>query len=195
MKLFRTIMSLFRATGENTGHQTNPAIDLAAAKVVYGRMEKEFLAYYNLWLHDKTEFFRLHHDKFKSVSQPEYVTHLSIMSSFGDHPTFYLTIDWRGEENEGEIQEFCEDQIRKTIHWRRADDLLTKTNSESQRDGKFILQLFTAIDLDLQDEGYRLVFKETNSDSYQFTLLRTSDVEALGSQISTTGYFLSDRWK
>jgi hypothetical protein len=85
---------------------------------------------------------------------------------FGDNNQKLLLIDWRGEENEKEVEEFIEKQLPTRPDWVNATALRTLSSERDQRDGDFIIELFKAIDKDLEKYHHKLIFLNLGWDAY-----------------------------
>ncbi|GHN01805.1 hypothetical protein WSM22_32940 [Cytophagales bacterium WSM2-2] len=83
--------------------------------------------------------------------------------------TQLINIDWSGEENEGEIQNFIETANQQTITWTKVNDLREKQNIALNSPDKFLIKLLKAIDADIKQIDRRLLFLKTDGDNYLFT--------------------------
>jgi hypothetical protein len=88
-----------------------------------------------------------------------------------------INIDWSGEENEGEIEAFIESITQEKITWTKTNDLREKQKAKEDSSDKFVMKLLKAIDADLKNINFRLLFLKTDGDSYSFT---TVDNETFG---------------
>ena len=67
-------------------------------------------------------------------------------------------INWRGEEDEYALEEMIETLLNQKIGWAKTAMVRASVAVKQQRDGKFILKLFTAVDNDLKAVNKRLLF-------------------------------------
>jgi hypothetical protein len=80
-----------------------------------------------------------------------------------------VNIDWSGEENEGEIQNFLEKANQQTITWTKVNDLREKQKITLDSSDEFLIKLLKAIDDDIKKIDRQLLFLKTDGDSYSFT--------------------------
>lgn len=99
---------------------------------------------------------------------------IEALHEFADKKGLSLIIDWKGEENEGETQDFINSQIDETISWINTTKLREKNTEDAARDGKFIIRLFKAIDKDLKEINKKLLFFDLGTDSYIFAVTNTT---------------------
>ncbi len=140
-------------------------------ELLFSDCKKEFQEFYNLYLSDKKHFnlkYGLNqHDK-NANSKP-----IEILQSFGDLKQKIGFIDWKGEENIKEIEEFIEAQIGQKPVWTNTILLRSSVDESKQYDGKFIIKLLKAIDSDLQSINQRLLFLNMDWDAYVYIPLTT----------------------
>jgi hypothetical protein len=80
-----------------------------------------------------------------------------------------INIDWSGEENEGEIQNFIEIANQQTLTWTKVNELREKQKITLDSPDKFLIKLLKAIDADIKKIDKRLLFLNTDGDNYSFT--------------------------
>jgi len=163
---FLIIKHSLKRPRKNTKRKDVKEIDfLGLGKLLYADFATEFEVYYNSFLADGKQFYK----KFKSIIQSDSNSNLKpidVLRLFGDYKQLIAEMDWKGEEDENELDEFIESQIKQNIVWTQASLLRASVEEKLQRDGKFILKLFEAIDKDLQAINKRLLFFETDFDAY-----------------------------
>jgi hypothetical protein len=98
---------------------------------------------------------------------------IDLFYNFMDDKNQVLTIDWKGEENEGEIETFIELLNQEQIKWTKVNELRTSQRKRKVSDDKFIIKLLKSVDMDLQNINTRLLFLNTDGDSYAFTTVDT----------------------
>jgi hypothetical protein len=99
-----------------------------------------------------------------------------------------LNIDWRGEENEGEIETFIESLNQEQIHWTKVNQLRTSQQTRKDSDENFTIKLLKSIDEDLQNINTRLLFLKTDGDSYVFTSVDTGTYRKVLDKLETEFY-------
>ena len=135
--------------------------------LIFQNHKEEFETFYSLFQKDKKKF----------ISQNELLDYdfntlkpIDVLYLFAESKKLVHIIDWRGEENEMEIEEFIENNIIKQAHnWTNSTNLRNSISLDKQRDGKFIVDLFKAINKDLKSISQKLLFFELGSDVYTFT--------------------------
>ena len=133
--------------------------------LLFPDFKAEFENYITLYSENKKEFFKKYNEY---QTEDADLTELNLIQSFGNMKDKLGFIDWKGEENELEIDEYIEGQVQKGIVWTNSNLLRKSISVDKQRDGKFIVKLFQAIDKDLQLINFRLVFLNMGWDAYIF---------------------------
>ncbi len=131
---------------------------LEVGKILFQKHENEFIAFYNSYLKEKN-----------STSRP-----IDILIEFAELKELGLVIDWRGEENEFEIQEFISQQINKEISWKYANVLRAKHVDKDLNNGDFVIKLIKAIDKDLTPHELKLLFLDSGGDSYYLMIVKNN---------------------
>jgi len=148
--------------------KSNPTAEFDIKKVghlLFPDLHKDFDAFLKLYTTDKTEFAK----KYKEIQTDcADLSQLELIQSFGDINQKFSVIDWKGEEDEFKIEDFIQEQILQDIAWTNANSLRKSVAQDEQRDGKFIVKLFQAIDTDLQLLNFRLLFLNMSWDAYVF---------------------------
>ncbi|MBK6475178.1 MAG: hypothetical protein IPF95_10790 [Flavobacteriales bacterium] len=122
-------------------------------KIIFSQYKAEFEAYYTYYLNNQTRKFRP----------------IDALAAFADNKGLSLVIDWRGEENEGEIEEFINSKV-DTLRWPNTVELREQYLGRETRDGKFIIRLFKALEKDLKQLNHQLLFFDLGGDSYVFII-------------------------
>jgi len=134
-------------------------------QLLYPDLTNDFDDFVSLYSKSKTEFIK----KYKGIEPDNNaLSELELLQLFGDINQKLGFIDWKGEEDEFEIERYLEKQIQKEVDWTNAALLRKSIASDKQRDDKFIVKLFHAIDKDLQDINVRLIFLNMDWDAYVF---------------------------
>jgi len=135
---------------------------LELGKLLFKSYKNDFEVFYNSYLQAAKN------GSYKSLKPIE------ALHEFADKNGLSLIIDWKGEENEEEIEDFIGSQINKTISWTNTGKLKEKNTGYVTRDGKFIIRLFKAIDKDLKEINKKLLFFDLGTDAYIFTVADSS---------------------
>ena len=135
--------------------------------LIFQNHKEEFQTFYGIFQKDKKKFITendiLDYD-FNTLKP------IDVLYLFGESKNLVQIIDWRGEENEMEIEEFIEyNIIKKAITWSNSAKLRNNISIAKQRNGKFIIDLFKAINYDLKPINQKLLFFELGNDAYFFT--------------------------
>jgi hypothetical protein len=134
---------------------------LELGKLLFKKYTTDFEVIYNAYLHAENKNLKP----------------IEVLQDFADNKGISLTIDWKGEENEGEIQDFISSHINKKISWTNTNKL--KENKTVISEDKFIIRLFKTIDEDLKEINNRLLFFDLVTDSYIFTVTDTTTFKAI----------------
>jgi hypothetical protein len=149
----------------------------------------DFATFFNSFLNDKKTFlvenkelleeYVLPESKYADNFELDKLKAIEVVYIFGDSKQKLNLIDWRGEENEREIEIFLEDKLRIKTDWKNVNELREGVIEEKQRDGKFIIDLFITIDKDLEPLNKRMIFFELGWDSYVFTVVDQTSYKTL----------------
>ena len=132
----------------------------------YFRRKKDFIAQ-NLMLLKEYDNFDL--DNLKPVE---------LLYIFLSSKKLIGLIDWTGEENEYEIEDFLA-KIISPPKWQNVQKFRNNTDNKKLKGDKFIRMLFKATDKDLQTINQRLVFLDMEWDAYVYTCINKKDFEAV----------------
>lgn len=88
-----------------------------------------------------------------------------------------INIDWSGEENEGEIEELIESMTHQKIEWIKTKEVREKQKAKKSTSAKFVIKILKAVDADLSVHNIRLLFLQTDGDSYSFTTVDNKTFE------------------
>jgi len=152
--------------GSKKKTDTSAGFDITkVGHLLFPDLHKDFDAFLKLYTTDKTEFGK----KYKEI-QPDSaeLSPLELIQSFGDINQKLGFIDWKGQEDEFEIQDFIQEQIRQDISWTKSNNLKQSVAQDKQRNGKFIVKYFQAIDTELRLINFRLLFLNMGWDAYVF---------------------------
>lgn len=156
---------------------------LHIGELLFAECKKEFKEFYNLYLTNKKQLdskYQLNLRDSDADLKP-----IEILQLFGDYKQKVGFIDWKGEENINEVEEFIERSIGKKLVWKNAISLRAFVEEDNQNDGKFIIELFHAIDKDLQSINYRLLFFDMGWDAYVYIPTTTIAFDKIFESAST----------
>ncbi|MDI9871173.1 DUF6630 family protein [Flectobacillus roseus] len=159
--------------------KTSPNADFDIQQVGYllfPDLTRKFDEFLELYATDKVSFQKQYQEL--KVNNME-LSPLELIQSFGSINQRLGLTDWKGEENEFEIQDFIDKQVQQSIIWKNSDALRKSVMLNRQRDGKFIIQLFQAIDLDLKSINVRLLFLKLDWDAYVFLPVTTGTFDKI----------------
>ncbi|MCB9163276.1 MAG: hypothetical protein H6592_02400 [Flavobacteriales bacterium] len=122
-------------------------------KIIFSQYKVEFEAHYTNYLNNQTRKIRP----------------IDALAAFADIRGLSLVIDWRGEDNEGEIEEFINSKV-DTLSWSNTIALREQYSDGETRDGEFIIRLFKALEKDLKQINHQLLFFDLGGDSYVFMI-------------------------
>ena len=133
--------------------------------LLFPDLKENFEEFLKLYAKNKAAFKR----KYRQIQiDNAKLSQIDLIQSFGDIHKKMGFIDWKGEENVMEIEEFIETQVNNKIEWINSGILRASVSENKQQDGKYILKLFRAIDKDLQHLNFRLLFLNIDGDGYVF---------------------------
>ncbi|MDI9873043.1 DUF6630 family protein [Flectobacillus rivi] len=159
--------------------KTSPNADFDIQQVGYllfPDLNRKFDEFLELYTKNKVSFQKLYQELQRNKME---LSQLELIQSFGSINQRLSLTDWKGEENEFEIQDFIDKQVQQSIIWENTNALGKSVTLDKQRDGKFIIQLFQAIDLDLQSANGRLLFLNLDWDAYVFLPVTTQTFDKI----------------
>ncbi|MBX2972925.1 MAG: hypothetical protein KF797_07475 [Flavobacteriales bacterium] len=150
----------FKKKNEGSGQ-----VDLEkVGRVLYAEHLAPFDTFCRSYTNDREQFLNSYREEHEGMGKDP--STLELLYAFGSREGSLLLVDWHGEENEGEIDEFIEERIGQGITWTHTAALRSSVPEESQRDGRFIQRLLGSIDQDLRLIGKRLLLFDLPWDSY-----------------------------
>ncbi|WP_184550392.1 DUF6630 family protein [Mucilaginibacter sp. FT3.2] len=141
-------------------------------EMTFPAYREEFCDFYKSYLGGPKMFVTRHARLLKDADSfaPKKLKPIDIFYLFADSKKLVKVVDWRGEENKGEIEEFIDQLLTRENTWTNVSKLRVCLNAEN-RSGNFIVDLFKAVDIDLKVIGRRLVFFELGGDAYVYTVI------------------------
>jgi len=113
---------------------------------------------------------------------------LEVLYIFGDSKGLIAMTDWRGEENEREVEESLNKILKQNYAWTNASKAREGINEDQQRNGKFIIELLKAVDKDLQATDQRLIFLHLGWDAYVFMPVSSKTCKEVINKLTTEFY-------
>lgn len=144
---------------------------LEIGKLIFPERAEVLTGFFESFRSDKEGFLKRNEELIDSYGF-ERMTEFHLLYVIGDTEELLGFIDWRGEENERELEEFVDGQLGAGIvAWSATNKLRSSSKDIDQNDGTFIIKLFKSIDNDLREVGKTLLFFDMGSDSYSFTIV------------------------
>jgi hypothetical protein len=133
----------------------------------------DFATFLNSFLNDKKTFLVENKELLEEYDNFELdkLKASEVVYIFGDSKQKLNLTDWRGEENEREIENFLKDKLHIKTDWKKVNELRKGVDEEKQRDGEFIMDLLKTIDKDLAPLNKRLIFFDIGWDAYVYTVV------------------------
>lgn len=168
-------------TKRKKGEQ-KPAYE-SIGQLIFSDQADEFSAFYNLYLHDNQQFLVQYAELLKENDDfdLEALEPMDALYLFADAKQLVEIIDWRGEENEYEVETFVEGLIGQTPAWTYTSAYRDSSSKARRRDGRSAIDLFRSVDKDLQAIHRRLLFFELNGDAYTFTVVPSAKFDKITS--------------
>ena len=140
---------------------------------LFADFKTDFEAFFNSFLKDKRTFIIENKELLEEYNnfQLDKLKAIEVIYIFGNSKQKLYLTDWRGEENEREIENFIEDKLLIKINWKNVNVLRKGVDEKKQRDGKFIIDLLKIIDKDLEPLNKRLVFFNLGWDAHVYTIV------------------------
>jgi hypothetical protein len=140
---------------------------------LFSECYSDYKTFINSYLIDKKAFLSQNKDLLSNYDNFELdkLKPLEAIYIFGDSKQKLFWNDWRGEENEREIENFLEVKLEISTDWMNVNKLRKGDDEDKQRDGKFIIDLLKIIDKDLEPLNKKLVFFNLDWDAYVYTVV------------------------
>ena len=146
---------------------------LETGQLLFPELKTDFEFFFNSFLNDKKTFLGDNQELLENYDNFELdkLKPIEVIYIFGDCKEKLWMTDWRGEENEKEIENFLEDKLKIKTDWRNVNEIRKGVDEKRQRDGKFIIDLLKTIDKDLETLNKRLIFLDLGWDAYVYTVV------------------------
>ena len=157
---------------------------------VFPDFEDEFTNFYSLYLKDTKKFVAQNLERLTDFKSPKPI---EVAYVFATSKNLVQLIDWKGEENEGEIEAFIDGLLKEKLSWEESLQLRKSIDPDEQRDGQFIVDLFRSIDKDLRKIKQRLLFFDLGSDSYAYIVVSLKNFGQIKKDQSTVFFYGVDK--
>jgi hypothetical protein len=140
---------------------------------LFSELSNDYTTFIRSYLTDKKTFLNENKKLLEEYDnfEMEKLKPIEVIYIFGDSKGKLWMTDWRGEENETEIEQFFEDKLQIKTDWKNVTDIRKGLEEEKQRDGKFIIDLLNTFDKDLETLNKRLIFLNLGWDAYVYTVI------------------------
>jgi len=150
---------------------------LDAAAYILGSYADEFKGFYRLYMSHKKTFltqndsFLNSHNNFDANN----LEPIELLYLFASSKNLVFITDWKGEENEHEIEIFLETLVPKPV-WKNSSDVRNK--SDKPKGDNYTVRLLKSIDKDLRAIDRCLIFFDLSWDAYVYTCIDTKACES-----------------
>jgi hypothetical protein len=145
---------------------------LEIGKLLYPDDTAAFDTLFNTYLTDRKKFIRENEALLEEYDFDDgEIKAIELLYIFGDSKEKVFMTDWRGEENPKEAENFIERMMPVKPAWTNTNQLRANSNERDERDGDFIIDLFKAIDKDLNALDKKLIFYQLGWDAYVYTVV------------------------
>lgn len=143
----------------------------AVAKVVLRDKYTEFTRTYEAFLNDSDSIADDEElSRILAVDEGESVEPDDFLWAFAASRQCIGWIDWRGEDEEGELTRFVDEQMeslgRTQLDWKFLEDFEKSLNLNELGAGDYIVKKFTAVDQELRKKGVLLAMLQRGDDQY-----------------------------
>jgi len=159
----------------------------SAGHYLFPDFAAEFVTFFNEYQNNKKRFISSNksllvgYDNFEL----EQLKPIEVLYIFGDSKQKVTITDWRGEENEREIEHFLENKLQIKTSWMNTKELRKAIDEKKQNDPEFVIALLKTIDKDLQPLKKRIIFFDLGWDSYVYTAVSHASYKMLTEKFGT----------
>ena len=163
---------------------------LQIGQLLFSKNNLEFEMFYNSFLTNYNDFITQNEELLKNYKNfgLDKLKAIDVIYIFGDARDLFLTTDWKGYENEHEIEYFIETKLNIKPDWANVNSLKQKVIVKKQNEGKFITDFLKAIDKDLAPLNKKLIFLTLDWDAYVYTVVDKSSCFLLKEKFDTLIY-------
>jgi hypothetical protein len=160
---------------------------LEAGQLLFPNLKTDFEVFFISYLNDKKTFLAENEELLEEYDNFELdkLKAIEVIYIFGDSKEKLWMTDWRGEENEREIENFLENKLQIKTNWTKVNELRNAADEETQRDGIFIMELLKTIDKDLEPINKRLIFIDLGWDAYVYTVVDRTTFTTISDKFET----------
>ncbi len=166
---------------KNGSFSVNQIELLEFGQLLFPIHKNEFQNFFNSFISDKKRFLTENEELLKNYDNFELdkLKAIEAIYVFGDSKEQLWLTDWRGEENEREIENFLENKLQIKADWTNLNKLKSGVDQEKQRDGKFIIDVLKTVDKDLELMNKRIIFLDLGWDAYVYTVVDQSSFKTI----------------
>ena len=163
---------------------------LEAGQLLFPELKQDFDIFFNTFIKDKKTFLADNEKILEDYDNFELdnLKPIEAIYIFGDSKEKLWMTDWRGEENEREIENFIDSKLKIKSDWAKVNELRMNVGEEKQRDGDFIIELLKFIDKDLESINKRLIFLDLGWDAYVYTVVDLTKFKTISEKYRTFFY-------
>ena len=174
---------------------TQNEIFYEVTKYLLGDNYKKFESFKNLYQSNPQAFLSKNNVLVKQNDNFDFknLKSVELLYLFGTSEKIISVTDWKGEENEYEIEKFLDANANSRV-WENAIAFRKSVTKNEVRDDSFPIGLLKAIDKDLAIAGHRLLFLDLGWDSYVYLCITTTAYNRILA-IPTKFFYSIDRLK
>lgn len=160
---------------------------IKAGQLLFPNHKTEFEFFFNSFIADKKNFLSENEKLLEDYDnfELEKLRAIEVIYIFGDSKEQLWLTDWKGEENEREIEYFLKNKLLIKKDLTNTSQLRKRVNEEKQRDGNFIIDLLKTIDKDLKPLNKKLIFFNLGWDSYVYTVVDLPSFKKINDKCGT----------
>ena len=157
------------------------------ADYLFTENKTEFIAFFNSFLKNRKKFLYENRELLTEYGNFELhkIREIEVIYIFGHSKQKLLQTDWRGEEDEREIEYFLKEKLQVKSDWKNVNELRKKFEKREQRDGKFIVELLKNIDKDLESTNKKLIFFNLDWDAYVYGVVDKTSYKTISEKFGT----------
>ena len=173
-----------KTKNSETNFKPNSNIELLEiGQLLFPNQYSEFELFFNSFQNDKKTFLIENKEFLKGYDNFELdkLKAIEVIYIFGDSKQAVWMTDWKGEENEREVETFLETKLQSKIDWIHVNKLREEINPPKKA-GDFINNLLKTVDKDLEPINKKLVFFNLGWDAYIYTVADKTSFKSINSK-------------
>lgn len=158
-----------------------------AGQILFTNHKTEFEKFFSSFLMDKISFLSENDELLADNDNFDLdnLRAIEVIYIFGDNKRLLWITDWKGEENDREIEKFLETKLQIKTDWTNVNNLRDGVDEEKQRDGKFIVDLLKSIDKALEPINKKMIFLDLGWDAYVYTVVDQTSYKTITGKFGT----------